>query len=209
MANESYVLPESPVYNESIRKLRNTDPANAETVFNPLIQALVNNIHFVKKGFDNAVSVTAVSVEIPLSAWTESESGAEYPYYARVESAGITEEQYPDVTLNLNSGDAAFSCGLSPLVQTEDGALLFYSEEVPETALYGVCRLIKNGLSPGGGAENISVSLNVDEYTGTSGVTAYLNGVAYDADNISTDPETASDGTIIIKEIDGTESARA
>ncbi len=48
MANENYIMSESPVYNEEIRKLKNSDPANAETVFNPLIQEILGNIHYLK-----------------------------------------------------------------------------------------------------------------------------------------------------------------
>ena len=48
MAEQIYELPKDPIYREAIRKLQNTDPANAFTVFNPLIQAILENIHFVK-----------------------------------------------------------------------------------------------------------------------------------------------------------------
>lgn len=48
MAEQIYELPKNPVYSEEVRKLQNTDPANAFTVFNPLIQAILENIHFVK-----------------------------------------------------------------------------------------------------------------------------------------------------------------
>lgn len=48
MAEQTYELSKSPVYSEAIRKLQNTDFANAFTVFNPLIQAILENIHFVK-----------------------------------------------------------------------------------------------------------------------------------------------------------------
>ena len=48
MAEQIYELPKNPVYSEGIRKLQNTDPANAFTVFNPLIQAILENIHAVK-----------------------------------------------------------------------------------------------------------------------------------------------------------------
>lgn len=48
MAEQIYELPKEPVYSEAIRKLQNTDLANAFTVFNPLIQAILENIHAVK-----------------------------------------------------------------------------------------------------------------------------------------------------------------
>lgn len=48
MAEQTYELSKDPVYSEAIRKLQNTDFADAFTVFNPLIQAILENIHAVK-----------------------------------------------------------------------------------------------------------------------------------------------------------------
>lgn len=46
MANDPvYIIPEEPVYNPSLRALKNTDPANAETVFNPLLLQMICNTH--------------------------------------------------------------------------------------------------------------------------------------------------------------------
>ena len=43
---ESYYNPaQSPEYTVQIRRLQNSDPGNAEEVFNPLFQKLVDNIH--------------------------------------------------------------------------------------------------------------------------------------------------------------------
>ena len=42
------MCPEGPVYREAIRKILNEDPVNAEEVLNPLVQALLENVHFVK-----------------------------------------------------------------------------------------------------------------------------------------------------------------
>ena len=48
MPDENYTLPEEPVFHELIRRLQNTDEGNAETVFNPLIQAILENIQYAK-----------------------------------------------------------------------------------------------------------------------------------------------------------------
>lgn len=51
MAEEFYIVPESPVYNaENIRKIQDTDPVRASTIVNPLIMRLIENIHAVKQG---------------------------------------------------------------------------------------------------------------------------------------------------------------
>ena len=48
MPDETYTLPEQPVYHDLVRKLQNTDEANADTVLNPLIQAILENIQYAK-----------------------------------------------------------------------------------------------------------------------------------------------------------------
>lgn len=57
------------------------------------------------------------------------------------------------------------------------------------------------GLEGGGGSG--SVAIDAAAYTGDAKVTAYVNGVAYDALNISDDPDTATEGTLIIKPLEG------
>lgn len=44
---EKYIIPASPEYSGDIRKLQDSDPASASVVFNPLIQRLIENIHYV------------------------------------------------------------------------------------------------------------------------------------------------------------------
>lgn len=48
MADEIYAVPENPLYNPNIRKLQDSDPAQASTIFNPLVQRLIENIAAVK-----------------------------------------------------------------------------------------------------------------------------------------------------------------
>ena len=55
MAEECYAVPDSPVYNaENIRKIRNTDPVNAESIVNPVIEQIIENTHAVKRQADAA-----------------------------------------------------------------------------------------------------------------------------------------------------------
>lgn len=44
----NYEVPEEPVYNPFIRALKTTDPANAETVFNPVLLQMIINTHAAK-----------------------------------------------------------------------------------------------------------------------------------------------------------------
>lgn len=53
MAEEYYQIPENPQYDpEHIRKLKNSDPASAEQIFNPLIQRILENIAAVQTAID-------------------------------------------------------------------------------------------------------------------------------------------------------------
>ena len=55
MADEYYQIPEDPQYSiDDIRKLRTDDPANAETIFNPLFLRVLENIAAVHNGADGA-----------------------------------------------------------------------------------------------------------------------------------------------------------
>ena len=49
MAEQTYKLPEEPVYHDAVRRLRRQDPGDAESIFNPLIQAMLENTEFVRQ----------------------------------------------------------------------------------------------------------------------------------------------------------------
>ena len=53
MADENYTLPENPEYDENIRRLQNDDPGNADEIFNPLFQKIINNIRALKLKYEN------------------------------------------------------------------------------------------------------------------------------------------------------------
>lgn len=57
---ETYVIPENPEYSESIRKLQDSDPASASATFNPLIEALIGNIHYLYLKLNAGRQVLAV-----------------------------------------------------------------------------------------------------------------------------------------------------
>lgn len=45
----NYEIEQKPVYVKEIRRLENSDPANAETIFNPLFSRIINNVEAVKQ----------------------------------------------------------------------------------------------------------------------------------------------------------------
>lgn len=48
----SYPVPQTPEYDCVVRKLKNVDYASADTIFNPLFEQLIENIHAVKLSDD-------------------------------------------------------------------------------------------------------------------------------------------------------------
>ena len=60
MADEYYKIPDEPQFSlDDIRKVQNNDPVNAETVVNPLIMWILENIAAVHKNSTNvAISAT-------------------------------------------------------------------------------------------------------------------------------------------------------
>lgn len=48
MAERNYPIPANPVYDPEIRALQDSDPASASSVFNPLFERLITNIHALK-----------------------------------------------------------------------------------------------------------------------------------------------------------------
>ena len=56
MAEKNYPIPENPQYNTEIRQLQDSDPASATSIFNPLFQRLIENIHAIKLLIDQKVS---------------------------------------------------------------------------------------------------------------------------------------------------------
>ena len=59
MADTYYNIPENPEYNAEIRKIQNSDPVNADTIVNPVIQQLLTNIISVKAQADDLLGQLA------------------------------------------------------------------------------------------------------------------------------------------------------
>lgn len=69
MSESVYSFTQNPSYHDEIRKIQNTDPVNAETILNPLIEKMLENTQFVKNQQeahtakkDNPHSVTKAQV---------------------------------------------------------------------------------------------------------------------------------------------------
>ena len=63
MADEHYLIPENPEYNPEIRKLLDSDPARASTVFNPVLQQMIENTAAVKRQADTTAEQVTQSAQ--------------------------------------------------------------------------------------------------------------------------------------------------
>lgn len=142
------------------------------------------------------VKLKVISVSIPVEAWTHSGSGR-YTYCADVNDEAVSAKHYPQVTLYLDSLAIAFDCGFSPLVTAFDGVLRFYAQQLPIKTISGICQLWQEGADQGTDEHN-GMLLEVEDYTGTTELSALVDGVLYDAKNMSTDVQNAPNGTILI-----------
>lgn len=128
MAEEYYPVFLEPKYREYIRKLQDSDPASASTVFNPLIERLIENTAAVKRMLEH--SVAQVDLTIPAAGWIEETAG-EYKLRLDVEVSGVTEEMIPRLTIPVAWEETAADCGLSPVVETVEGAVRLRAVTVP------------------------------------------------------------------------------
>ncbi len=100
MEDQVYELSKNPVYKEDIRKLQNTDPANASTVFNPLVQAILENIHAVKLLMEqkagsrdlsaHAKDATAHITAAERNSWNSKAGSGDLSAHAKNTTAHIT-----------------------------------------------------------------------------------------------------------------------
>lgn len=149
------------------------------------------------------MGVSTFAISIPKEAWIADEGATgRFTYYADVEHESILTSHNPDVILDNISLDIAFSCGMSPLVQTSaDGKLRFYSQEPPSGTISGVCRLLASGGGSGGGSTTIPIA--TDTRLGVIKV-PHGSGLKLDEDgNLSVDTASEKETSEAISEAFG------
>ncbi len=178
--------------------------------------------HCVKR----TVRLESVDVRIYPADWSLGVEGSHFPYTARVAIERVSTDHYPDVTLDSESINDAFLCGLCPTVEAVDGALLFYAQTIPSKTLSGVCRLLSKGLYPSEvspepdghqiryrvintrvrdpakpdfGWSGEGAALEASKYTGGTEISVMLDGMLYDANNMTANAGNAIDGTLIVR----------
>ena len=114
----AYEIPQKPEYDPIMRKLKTSDPANAETIFNPLFGQLVNNTHAVKLALDElieALSIANVDYSGDIEGLIVSRGALK-----RLTGISYTKEtQTLNITPNISGGVAGIS------YDSENGMLSF------------------------------------------------------------------------------------
>ena len=84
----------------------------------------------VSVGHATKADAAAVHTEItiPADGWTEADDG----YYTDIEVSDATADTVPVVSVLPDYLETAYDCGLSPAVQSMDGAVRFYADYEPE-----------------------------------------------------------------------------
>lgn len=208
--DDIYEISENPVYNPQIRKLKNSDPANADTIFNPLFSQIINNVHSLKVSSD-ALSEVAKSgsysdltdkpepdrfikreITIPAYGWKDaSEEEKENRFlYVDIAQEDVTEDMTPIVSIIPSDIEKAKKCGMSTACRTLDEKVRFYAEKSPSAEIHADLILLQShsGAAGGGGTST--------SYVLPTATQTRLGGVKI-GDNV----KVANDGTI---SVDGT-----
>lgn len=171
MAEEKYAIPANPQYSENIRKLQDTDPADACQIFNPLFSRLIENTASIKRQADEtratASSIVTLEVTVPAGGWKASpgEPGEPTGLCADIPVEGIQEDMTPILIILPAWLETARACGFSTAVRSLDSVLRVYANRTPEAPMEAVLVLVRLSvyLSGGGIATDGELGEMLDE----------------------------------------------
>lgn len=149
MAEEKYAIPASPQYSENIRKLQDTDPADACQIFNPLFSRLIENTASVKRQADEtaaaASSIITLGLTVPSEGWrtVPGEPGEPPGLCVDIPVEGVQEDLTPILVILPACLGTAGACGLSSTVRTLDGLLRVYANRTPSAPMEASLILVR------------------------------------------------------------------
>lgn len=131
----------------------------------------------------NLIRVEIVDITIPAEGWEldESEANPDFPLCIQVAVPQCKAEDYPVITLNHQSLLAAFTMGLCPTAEAQEGTIKFWARNNPTNELHGTALL--QSKSGGGGSSGGGGQYVLQPATSES-----LGGVIV-GDNLSITPE--------------------
>lgn len=129
----AYAIPENPQYDPIIRKLKVSDPAHAETVFNPLLQQIINNVHAVKVSSDGkAPKAVCTKVVLTTNKWT----GSAAPFTQTISVNGViktnTEESLLYIAPDLSSSEMIANCEVIAF-EIQNNGVIFKATKKPSS----------------------------------------------------------------------------
>lgn len=125
MSNTNYVIPENPIYDAAIRALQNTDPAQADTILNPLSSQMINNTHANKLSIDTKANQAEV--------YLKEETKAEIIAYAQPKGNYTVQESLDAEIANRAQGDIDTLANAKSYADEKTGAFPAHTEN---TALH-------------------------------------------------------------------------
>ncbi len=89
--------------------------------------------------------VALVDVTIPVAGWIEEAAG-QYKLRRDVDVSGVTAEMIPRLTIPVEQEGAAAACGLSPVVETVEGAIRLRGMSAPKADIPASLVLLQHGV---------------------------------------------------------------
>lgn len=133
---------------------------------------------------------------VPTDGWEKMEVTEDEPYAYRlvILDPEITESHVPFLALDRKSQRIAGNAGLCPSAETQDGALYFFADEIPEGELHGTLTLMAN--VDGGKLEGFGYVLPVASADTLGGVKIPADSGLNVDDDGNLRINTASDGVV-------------
>lgn len=101
-------------------------------------KALADRVH---KEFDNNNIANRGSFTLPAGGWVYDEAASVYVYTYGI--SNVTSDSRVDAVLDYASTELAAACGMYPITNTVEGAVVFTAKKVPADALTGQLYIIQ------------------------------------------------------------------
>lgn len=136
-----------------------------------------------------------LNLTIPISGWTEAEKpSVDHRYECVVAADGVTDELIPMGGLAIGSYGIAASAGVIPGCETLEGAVRFFSKEIPKDDISAYIILLTQG-QEGGGSAGVEAGQGLAYQDGRLNVNIG-DGLAIDGQN----KLTVDKGTVMTEE---------
>ena len=88
-----------------------------------------------------------LDLDIPATGWVLEDQGVDFPYYIELSCDGALVSYSAEVTVDKESIQPAVECGLCPTMETRDGMLKFWAQDIPTAEILCHATLFWDGVS--------------------------------------------------------------